>query len=154
MNVKLSHPNPGPLNGPSGLHSILESHYERARTMGAQLSLRLRQSEKHGFRPRGKESPEYSVWRNMKRRCTDKTRHNYKYYGGRGIKVCEEWMESFSCFMLDMGPRPAGATLERRDVNGDYCPDNCYWETSYAVQLKNRRPYVTRKAGHKRERPR
>lgn len=101
--------------------------------------MRTKPYECHGFRPSGRMSPEYTVWIDMKRRCTNPDRDNYKYYGGRGIRVCDEWMESFVTFYFDLGPRPINGTLERRDVNGNYCPENCYWETDYSVQIRNRR---------------
>jgi hypothetical protein len=70
-------------------------------------------------------------------RCTNPKHKHYKYYGGRGIKVCEEWMR-FENFLADMGERPEGLTLDRRDPNGDYEKDNCRW-VEWTVQVENRR---------------
>jgi hypothetical protein len=85
-------------------------------------------------------SPEYRSWRAMLSRCNRPSCSKYKYYGGRGIKVCERW-GSFSRFMEDMGPRPAGASIDRVDPNGDYTPVNCRW-ADHHQQQNNRRNNV------------
>ena len=74
------------------------------------------------------QRPEYTVWVNMRQRCTNPKSDQFKNYGARGITVCDRWL-SFKNFFADMGERPPGKTLERSDVNGNYTADNCVWAT-------------------------
>ena len=93
-----------------------------------------------------------SVYRNMKdlyksmiRRCYKSEFSGYKYYGGRGIKVCDRWLRGengktgFICFREDMGGRENGMTLDRIDVDRDYCAENCRWANMHEQQLNKRR---------------
>lgn len=87
-------------------------------------------------------SPEYNIYQTMIQRCTNEKDDAYSRYGGRGIKVCDRWLESFENFYADMGPRPSPKhTIDRKDNEGDYEPGNCKWET-WDVQYRNRRQTV------------
>lgn len=79
----------------------------------------------------------YKCWRDIIRRCKNQNFKHYKYYGGRGIKVCERW-QLFDNFLSDMGKRPAGLQIDRINNDGNYEPSNCRWVTS-VVNMKNRR---------------
>jgi hypothetical protein len=87
-------------------------------------------------------SPEYRIWKAMKTRCYNPKYKQFKDYGGRGIKVCERWLESYENFLADMGRRPTSKhSIERRKNDENYSPDNCYWATSHE-QRRNRRTTV------------
>jgi len=86
---------------------------------------------------REKFPSEYESWRGMRKRCRDPRRRDFKNYGGRGISICTRW-ESFNCFLEDMGPKPIGTTIERKDNDGDYGPNNCIWATRYLQNLNKR----------------
>lgn len=82
---------------------------------------------------------EYYVWRGMKARCNNKSHHAYKNYGGRGITVCDRWLDSFENFYDDMGPRPSKEySIERINNEGNYEPSNTKWAT-IEEQANNKR---------------
>jgi hypothetical protein len=88
----------------------------------------------HGRR----RTTEYFIWRNFRQRCTNPKDPCFKNYGGRGISVCDRW-NKFENFFADMGERPPGLTLDRRNNDGDYDKGNCRWATRSEQNL-NRRP--------------
>lgn len=91
-------------------------------------------NETHGM----SKHPAYWVWRSMIDRCTLDTHQAWANYGARGIRVCDRWFKNFEAFWEDMGPTyKSGLTIERRNVNGDYTPENCMW-ASYVVQARNK----------------
>lgn len=95
------------------------------------------------------QSKEYRSWAYMKTRCYNKNRADYKYYGGRGIEVCERWKNSFENFLEDMGRCPEGLTLDRENCDGNYSPLNCRWAT-WETQHKNTRRSIWIEHGGKR----
>lgn len=83
-------------------------------------------------------SPEYGIWVGMKQRCLDRGCRAYRSYGGRGITVSKEWLDSFEAFYRDMGPRPSGLSLDRIDNERGYSKENCRWATKKEQQRNTR----------------
>ena len=103
------------------------------------LSARIVKMTKHGHCSRSNRAPEYSSWTNMKGRCCNPKNRSYHDYGGRGITICDRWIESFENFYADMGPKPSPKhSLDREHVSGNYEPENCRWATAQ-TQLNNTR---------------
>lgn len=94
------------------------------------------------FRPQGitvhglTGTVEHNIWCGIRKRCNNKRSRIYKYYGGKGVKLCARWND-FANFLADMGPRPSPwHSVERNDSNGDYEPNNCRWATK-VEQMRN-----------------
>jgi hypothetical protein len=97
--------------------------------------------------PGSERRPEYSVWASMVQRCTNPNCADWEEYGGRGIRVCLEWLHprkggtgGYPNFISDMGYRPTdNHSIDRIDPNGNYCPTNCKWSTATEQRLNQRR---------------
>jgi hypothetical protein len=83
------------------------------------------------------KTAEYIIWKAMKARCKNL---NNKYYGGKGIMVCDRWINSFTNFLVDMGKMPEGYSIDRIDSDGNYEPSNCRWADKQ-TQINNRKKY-------------
>lgn len=105
--------------------------YNEGMTPGCKVMI-IPREDFHGLH----QTPIYRVWGSMISRCSNQKSASYPRYGGRGIKVCDRWRR-FENFLADMGFPPDGHSIERKNNDGDYCPDNCIW-ASRSVQAKNK----------------
>jgi hypothetical protein len=92
-----------------------------------------------------RHSSEYNTWEKMKQRCLNPNEPKYSEWGGRGITVCDRWINSFANFFEDMGPKPTPShQIDRIDNNGNYEPSNCRWATPKQQSNNRRLPRLSR----------
>lgn len=119
------------------IKSIRGSHLKQGKIRSCGCLRKIGNRLKHGHDRKGNQSKTYRAWYHMKERCGNLNCKEYKYYGGRGICVCERWLQ-FDNFLKDVGEIPKGLTLDRINNEGNYEPNNFRLATM-KQQANNRR---------------
>lgn len=122
--------------------NLFSARLNSLRSGGLQSCGCIKRGATHKITHNMTKTAEYQTWARVKSRCLNKNNQDYYLYGGRGIKICDEWASSFEQFYKDMGDRPKDMTsIDRIESNGDYCKSNCRWAND-EIQSRNKRNNV------------
>ncbi len=120
-------------------HELASGDTKSCGCLKAAAGARMKESHGSAGGKTKRPTPTYYSWQAAKSRCTNMRNWKFPKYGGRGITMCDHWLTSFEAFLADMGPRPAGHTLDRfPNQNGNYEPGNCRWATPREQRLNQR----------------
>ena len=106
--------------------------------------------KKNATRHGKRYTPTYEIWKTMRQRCVNPRNRKFRLYGGRGISVCDRWLNSFVSFLEDMGERPEGCSIDRINNDGNYEPGNCRWATRTQQARNTRQTTLITFGGHTR----